>query len=184
MVAGISLFPVLGTSGDKHGLRIAPEHGEGAVATDVGIHRTVVLDGEDMLRTILFVDRPIVYVFVEQGVLSAVDDATGIVGSRLYVRFLGGLVECSGGLCPGEIHLGKQGGGSAAGGTSVVAGDAGRDVLGILQVTDNLLIDLIERVTATPLTLTTMKHNGNTSKIAHQVEVIDGTQELCLVGKA
>ena len=57
-------------------------------------------------------------------------------------------------------------------------------MFGILQVADNLLIDLIERVTATPLTLTAMEHNGNTSKIAHQVEVIDGTQELCLVGKA
>ena len=57
-------------------------------------------------------------------------------------------------------------------------------MFGIFQVADNLLIDFIERVTATPLTLTAMKHNGNTSKIAHQVEVIDGTQELCLVGKA
>ena len=76
------------------------------MASDVGIHSAVVLEGEDVLRTVLLIHRPDVDELVEQAILARVDDLLGIVDGLLIVGVLIGLTFLAAGLGPYEIDLG------------------------------------------------------------------------------
>ena len=106
LVLAVAFFVITVTGGQQHRLGITPVGGKGAMAGDVAVHRTVVLDGEDVLRAVFLIHRPVVDKLVEQTVLAGVNHLLGIVDSLLIVGTLVGLSLLATGLGPGEIDFG------------------------------------------------------------------------------
>ena len=114
------------------------------MAGDVGIDGAVVLDAEDMFRTVLLVHRPVVDELVQQAVLSRVNHLLGIL-YRLPKVFLALCVsQVIIYLSPSEIDLCQCCVGCSTSGTTNVAESvfAGfwQPFCSIFQIVYNLLI--------------------------------------------
>ena len=85
------------------------------------------------------------------------------------------------GLCPCQVHLREQCRGGKGGSLAIEGSIVGRQLLTSGQISDNLLIDLINTVAGRPFTFTVMQYDGDTTEVTYEIEVYKATEETCLV---
>ena len=137
-----------------------------------------MLNGEDEFRALLLVQRPVVNELADELVFACTDDPVGSVYGLLeqfalvFLRIIG--IR----LCPRQIDFGQQGRSGTSGSLTGERCKVGSNLLGICQVRNNLLVDQVLRSTGFAFTLAVVQHQRHIAKIAHQVEVVECTQEL------